>query len=365
MKILINKQFEDFKDLYSSEGKISFTNGNKLSINEKGYYIVPGFIDQHIHGAGGSDFMDNTQNSIDVITSAVLKEGTTSMLATTMTYDLAITKEVISRLSEYKTTGANVLGVHLEGPFISLDYIGAQNPLYVQAPNVEILKMIDVNDFVKLVTYAPEDDKDYSFLNYLNEKNIIGSAGHTNATCECVNDAYKKGLKSITHYHNAMTPHTHRDPGVVTAGLLNKELNVELIVDGVHLHPEVVKTVYTVKGSDNITLITDAMCAKGMEDGEYSLGGQKVIKKGNEARLLNGALAGSVLEMNNAVKNMFNFSNCQIEEAFLMASYNQAQLLNIKNKGLITEGYDCDITILDENFNVVQTIVNGETLYNV
>lgn len=364
MKILINKQFEDFKAVYNNNGKISFTNGELININSDAMYVVPGFIDQHIHGAGGSDFMDNTEHSVDVITKAVLKEGTTSMLATTMTYDLAITKEVISRLSSGKTSGANILGVHLEGPFISLDYIGAQNPLYVQSPNVEILKMIDVNDFVKLVTYAPEDDKDFTFLNYLNEKNIIGSAGHTNATCDCINQAYAHGLKSITHYHNAMTPHTHRDPGVVTAGLLNKELNVEIIVDGVHLHPDVVKTVYSVKGSENITLITDAMCAKGMPDGEYALGGQKVIKRGNEARLENGALAGSVLEMNSAVKNMFNFSNCKIEEAFLMASYNQAQLLGIKNKGLITEGYDCDITVLDKDFNVIQTIVSGNSLYN-
>lgn len=359
MLILKGKKFVEDITIFQNNGKISFETGEKLEFDHRGKYVVPGFIDQHIHGAGGSDFMDNTLESLDTITKTVLKEGTTSLLATTMTYDLAITKEVILRASEYDSDGANIVGVHLEGPFINDKFIGAQNPLYLQKPNAEILKMIDPNEFVKLVTYAPEEDENFEFLEYLNSKNIIGSAGHTGATCECIEHAQEKGLKSLTHFHNAMTPHTHREPGVVTAGFLLKDINVEMIVDGIHLHPEVVKTTYKIKGSSNITLITDSMCAKGMPDGTYALGGQKVIKNGLEARLENGSLAGSVIELNRAVQNMYKFSQCNLEEAFLMASDNQARLLNLDTKGQLKENYDCDITVLDEDFNVVQTFVNG------
>ena len=348
-------------NLKSKNGKISFTDGESLSIDKNAKYIVPGFIDQHIHGANNVDTMDNDIDKLKVFSSALLKEGTTSFLPTTMTYDLGITREVIQKIVDVKDlhVGANIVGVHLEGPFLASSFIGAQNPIYIQHPNVEIFKLLNVDNIIKIVTYAPEEDDDFEFTKYLSSEGIIPSIGHSAATCRIANDAIKNGACNFTHFHNASTPHHHRTPGVVTSGFENRNIKVELIVDGIHLHPDTVKATYSIKGYENIILITDSMRAKGCDDGVYDLGGQEVFKNGFEARLKDGTLAGSVLEMNKAVSNMIEFTGCDPKEAFIMASYNPAVHLCLDKKGLIKEGYDCDITVLDENYNILQTFVNG------
>ncbi len=366
MKILINNEMVDFNDdLFVNDGKISFTVGSKIKINEKAKYIVPGFIDQHIHGAGTADTMDNNEEAIEIFAKTLPKEGTTSFLATTMTYDLGIVKEVISKLKnhERKNDEARIVGVHMEGPFISPNYIGAQNPVYQQDPNAQVFELINSEDMIKVVTYAPELDDNFELTKYLSARNIVASVGHSGASCDVVNEAIKYGLNNFTHFHNASSGHHHREPGVVTSGLMNRDAKVELIVDGIHVNKDTVKAVYNIKGYENIILITDSMRAKGAADGEYDLGGQTVYKKGMEARLKSGVLAGSVLEMNMAIKNMVEFTGCNVKEAFMMASYNVAKHLNLDTKGLIKEGYDFDVTVLDENFNVLQTFVAGEEAY--
>lgn len=367
MKILKNNKLEDFKTIYNNNGKISFTQGKNIDISKNAAYVVPGFIDQHIHGAMGYDIMDNTHKSIIEISKVITSEGTTSFLPTTMTYDLDTLKEVIQKVyetMEKDKSVANIIGVHLEGPFLEKDYIGAQNPKYIEIPKIEYLNKIDPNGCVKLITYAVEHDKDFEFTKELKKRKINASVGHSGATCDCVLEAIKNGVNNFTHFHNAMSKHDHRTPGVVTAGLIDKtNAKKELIVDGIHVHPVVVKSVYEIQGNENIVLITDAMRAKAMKDGEYELGGQKVIKKGQEARLANGTLAGSVLCMNIAVKNYYNFTNCKLEEAFKAASYNVAKHYELKTKGMITDGYDFDITVLDENFNVLQTFIKGIEVY--
>ncbi len=359
MQILKGFEFEEFKgDLKSSKGKISFTEGEVIDFDKRGKYIVPGFIDQHIHGAGNIDTMDN--KGISAVSEILLREGTTSFLPTTMTYDLDVVKEIIDTLAKYDgDTGANILGVHVEGPFIEgVKFIGAQNKQYVRTPNRDDLANLNQTNFVKMVTYAPELDADFEMTEYMKDHNIVGSIGHSGATMSEAEAAIAHGACCFTHLHNACTGHHHREPGIVSAALANKEV-AELIVDGVHIHPDAVRMTYNVKGSDGIILITDAMRAKGMDDGEYDLGGQTVYKKGIEARLENGALAGSVLLMNQAVKNMHKFSRCSLADAVKMASYNPAQNLGIENKGLIKAGYDFDITVLDENLEVIETYVNG------
>lgn len=359
MQILKGFEFEAFaQDLKNNNGKISFTEGSEIEFDSRGKYIVPGFIDQHIHGAGNIDTMDN--EGIDKVSEVLLREGTTSFLPTTMTYDLDVVKEIIDTLANYRgDSGANILGVHVEGPFIEgVKFIGAQNKQYVRKPNREDLSRLNETNFVKMVTYAPELDDDFEMTEYMREHKIVGSIGHSGATMSEAEAAIEHGACCFTHLHNACTGHHHREPGIVSAALANPEV-AELIVDGIHIHPDSVRMTYKVKGSDGIILITDAMRAKGMEDGEYDLGGQVVYKNGNEARLGNGALAGSVLVMNQAVKNMHEFSRCSLAEAVKMASYNPAQNLGIANKGLIKDGYDFDITVLDEDLNVVETYVNG------
>lgn len=359
MEILKEFEFEQYNnDLKNWNGKISYVDGEQIEFDRRGKYIVPGFIDQHIHGAGNIDTMDN--QGIERVSEVLLREGTTSFLPTTMTYDLDVVKDIIDKLASYDNqSGANILGVHVEGPFIEgVKYIGAQNKQYVRKPNREDLAKLNETNFVKMVTYAPELDENFEMTDYMREHQIVGSIGHSGATMSEAEAAIAHGACCFTHLHNACTGHHHREPGIVSAALANKQV-AELIVDGIHIHPDSVRMTYNVKGSDGIILITDAMRAKGMEDGEYDLGGQTVYKTGNEARLENGALAGSVLVMNQAVKNMRDFSRCSLAEAIKMASYNPAQNLGIENKGLIKAGYDFDITVLDENLNVIETYVNG------
>lgn len=360
MQILREFKFEEFNsNLRNANGKISFTEGEVVSFDKRGKYIVPGFIDQHIHGAGNIDTMDN--KGIAAVAEILLREGTTSFLPTTMTYDLDVVKVIIDTLAAYTgDTGANVLGVHVEGPFIEgIKYIGAQNKQYVTKPSVDDLARLNETNFVKMVTYAPEFDQDFKMTEYMRDHNIVGSIGHSSATMAEAEMAIAHGACCFTHLHNACTPHHHRTPGVVSAALANSEV-AELIVDGVHIHPDAVRMTYNVKGNNGIVLVTDAMRAKGMEDGEYDLGGQTVYKRGDEARLENGSLAGSVLLMNSAVRNMHKFSGCSLADAVLMASYNPAQNLGLDSKGLIKTGYDFDITVLDEELNVVETYVNGQ-----
>ena len=366
MKILINKNFEEYNDnLYINNKKISFQNGEKIKVDKRVKYIVPGFIDQHIHGGYGYDIMDNNIENYLQLKNNLPKEGTTGFLATTMTYDMNIIKEIIEKINEIKDEkGSIIYGIHLEGPYISKEFIGAQNPKYLKKPNIKEFEGINKTKLIKLVTYAPEEDDNLLFTKYLLKNKIIPSVGHSNAKVFEVNSAINEGLKNFTHFHNASSPHHHRHPGVVTSGLANRNINVELIVDGIHLHPDVVKMVYEIKGFENITLITDAMRAKAMDDGVYDLGGQKVNKIKNEARLEDGTLAGSVLKMNEAIKNMIDFTSCPINEAFLMASFNPAKLLGLKNVGLIKEDYDFNITMLDENFDVITTYINGEVVFN-
>lgn len=366
MKILQNNEFHEYTgNLFINGNKISFVTGNKVEFSSKGKFIVPGFIDQHIHGSNGYDVMDNTMEAVNEVAKSIVSEGTTTFLPTTMAYDLQVTKSVLNNIysSIGKTDGAKIAGAHLEGPFISPKYVGAQNPIYQLDPNVEILKMIDPNDVIKLITYAPENDNNMEFLKYLKSKNIVPSVGHSNATCSCVNEAIKNGLLSFTHFHNAMSPHSHREPGVVTAGFSNVDTNVELICDKIHVHPDVINTMYKVKTCDNITLVTDSMSAKNMVDGEYNLGGQAVFKKGNEARLESGSLAGSVLRLSDGLKNFVEVTECDLAEAIKMVTVNQCRLLNLENIGELKENYYFDVVVLDENLEVVQTFVDGKLLF--
>lgn len=363
MKILINGKFEQYNNTLKINGdKISFTEGTSVDFNQEAMYIVPGFIDQHIHGSNGYDVMDNKMESINEMSKALPAEGTTSFLPTTLTFDVDVTKEVLTKINDSRghVDGAKIIGAHLEGPFISDKFLGAQNPKYRINPNIQTLSYMDEHNVIKLITYAPEIDENHEFLDYLTSKNIVPSVGHSNATCSCVDAAIKKGLLSFTHFHNASSGHHHREPGVVTAGFNNVDTNVELICDKIHVHPSVVNTMYHTKSCDNITLITDSMSAKNMVDGEYELGGQKVIKTGLEARLESGALAGSVLRLSDGLKNFVEITNSPLEEAIKMVTVNQVKLFNLESIGEIKEGYFFDIVALNENLEVVQTFVDGK-----
>lgn len=338
-------------------------------IDVGGKYISPGFIDQHIHGGFNVDAMDADISTLTDLRLGLLKEGTTSFLATTMTeFDdkIIAALEAIVESSKRKNIGAHIIGIHQEGPFISKAWKGAQREEAIAPGSIEKMERFIAasQGMIRLITYAIENTTT-DFTRFLIQNNIQASVGHSNATFKDVEQHIAVGLANLTHFHNASTPHHHRTPGIVTAGFYFDQLKAELIVDGIHLNPDVVKTTYKIKGADNIILITDAMCAKGMPDGAYELGGQVVIKKGAEARLTDGTLAGSVLTMNHAIRNMMHFSGCSLVEAIRMASYNPAKQIGFgQTKGTLAVGFDADIIVFDEQIEIAYAYIMGNCAYS-
>ncbi|MEG2288839.1 MAG: N-acetylglucosamine-6-phosphate deacetylase [Clostridium sp.] len=355
--------------IYIKDGKIAEV-GKPLVI-EQGYYAVPGFIDEHTHGGYGVDFMNCNYESIESFVRKLPEEGVTAFLATTITQSSRNIESALENLGEIidynSVLGAEILGIHLEGPFLNKKYKGAQLEDYILNPDISLMKEFikASKDKIRKLTYAPELDHNYEFTKYLVKNNIIPSVGHSDGTFSEIESAVYEGLESVTHFHNGQSPHHHRRPGVVTAGLSLDELTVEIICDGIHLHRDTVKSIYKIKGIEKIVLVTDSMEAKGLYDGEYELGGQKVIKRGNEARLIDNTLAGSCLTMIEAVKNVIEFTGCSLEEAVTMASTNPARNLKILDrKGSLDIGKDCDIVILDEKYNIVKTLCKGNVVFS-
>lgn len=351
--------------LQVEDGKIkSIGKTNDLEgLDNANYYLVPGFIDQHIHGAAGHDFMDGTHEAVNEISKALLKEGTTSFLGTTMTQSFDNIEKAVYNLVPKKLDGANLLGVHLEGPFINEVFKGAQPGEFIINSDLELFKNWNKHENVKIISLAVENDKDYQLTKYANANNIVVSQAHTNATHEESNEGIKHGAYGFTHAYNAMSKLHHRDIGVVGTMLLNNDAYAELICDGIHVSPKAVELLYKNKGRENLILITDSMRAKYLPDGKSELGGQEVFVKNNEARLANGSLAGSILKMNDGLRNMMKFANVSIVDAVYMASTRPAMNLGLKTKGLIKEGFDADLTVLNDKLEVVMTIVGGEILY--
>ncbi len=338
--------------------------GSEPLIDGEGLYLSPGFIDIHIHGAAGADTMDGTYDAINTISKAVAKHGTTSFLPTTMTMCKDDIKKALESIAEAKkkgTEGANVLGCHMEGPFISSCAIGAQNPKYVLAPTVKDFLYIagpHLKD-VTTLTMAPEVDGALELAEFLNKNNIKVSIGHTNATYEQALVGIKCGMCHATHLYNAMTPLNHRNPGTVGA-IFDSEITAEMIADGIHIAYPSIRIALKQKGLRKMMLVTDAMMACTMPDGDYSLGGQRVIVKENAARLENGSLAGSVLTMDKAVRNIKNNTHYPLHEIVKMATHNPASYCGVQDrKGSIKEGYDADLILFDEDINVKKVIIGG------
>ncbi|RFU63276.1 N-acetylglucosamine-6-phosphate deacetylase [Bacillus sp. V59.32b] len=332
---------------------------------------IPGLIDVHIHGVNGADTMDATIGALETMATALPKEGTTSFLATTITQENEAIERALRNASDYisdhQSPGkAEILGIHLEGPFVNSKRAGAQPVEYIVDPNVELFKKWQElsNDTIRLVTLAPEQPGGLQLIKYLKENGIIASIGHSDATYEEVLDAITAGATHVTHLFNGMKGMHHREPGVVGAALLRDELQTELIADGIHVRPEMVKLVYNQKGPGGLLLITDAMRAKCLKNGTYDLGGQDVIVRDDKAFLHDGTLAGSILKMDQAVKNMLSFTDCSLESVIEMASVNPAKQLNVfDHKGSIAEGKDADLVILDENHDVVMTFCKGKLAF--
>jgi len=329
-------------------------------IDAKGAYLSAGFIDIHIHGLSGADIMDATPEAIEIISKSLLQTGTTSFLATTMTMS---SYNIQKALSNIKTdadfvSGAKILGVHLEGPFINSIKKGAQNAKYIQEPNFELIK--EYIDIIKLITIAPEVNGAKEFISYINREypNIILSIGHSNATYIESLDSFSWGITHATHLFNAMTPLHHREPGIVGAVLSSDSISCEIIADNIHIHPSFYSLIYKLK-PQQLLLITDSIRAGCMKNGEYNLGGQKVIVKDSKATLDNGTIAGSVLKLNEALRNFYKYSNIELPQLINMVTTTPAKKLGLKLGGLI-EDYPADIVLFDKDFNILKTFIDGK-----
>jgi N-acetylglucosamine-6-phosphate deacetylase len=349
--------------------KKSFTVKNIEVIEAQDKFLVPGFIDTHVHGGGGADIMDGEYESIKQIALTHSRFGTTVFLPTTMTMSKEKIIKSLQSVNEAKTKGtgtAEILGVHLEGPYINPEKKGAQKEEDIKGFSIE--EFLEFNqasgNLIRLVTIAPEIPGAIEFIHWLHRQGIIVSAGHTNATYQQMQEAIKAGLTHITHLFNAMRGLHHREPGVVGAALTEPGLTTEVIADGIHIHPIILKMIHQMKGAGKVILVTDAMKATGLPEGIYDLGGQKVMVKGEQAKLEDDTLAGSVLTMNKAVHNMVTKAGIPLPEAVQMASYNPAKLLGIADKkGTLEPGKDADIVILNKNFETELTMVSGQVVF--
>ncbi len=332
--------------------------------------VLPGFIDEHIHGAGGADAMDGTEDALQTISEYVAKEGTTGFLATTMTQSPENIGKALKNVKtvrekgEYK--GAEILGVHLEGPFISPKHVGAQPLEYVAKPAPETFdKYNEISGGnIKVVTLAPEVEGGLDLVKHLAKIGVVASIGHTGAKFSDVEAAVAAGATNVTHTYNAQTPLHHREAGVVGAAMLIDELNCEMICDTIHVSVPAIKIFVKNKPHDKFTLITDAMRAKGMPDGLSELGGQQVFVKNGEARLADGTLAGSVLKMNVAVKNLVEKVGVSFTDAVDFASANPAKNLGLYDeRGSIEVGKRADFAVMDKDYNILYTVIGGKVVY--
>ena len=336
-------------------------------IDAAGNYVAPGLVDIHIHGYLGEDTCDAKPEGIKNMAYGIAKNGVTSFLPTTMTVSkdeiIAALNAVRSLKEESKSwDGAEIIGVHAEGPFINPSKKGAQAEENILVPDADFI--LENADIITSVTLAPEMDKDHNCIKKLaSESKVLVSMGHTDATFDEAVSAVKDGISHATHLFNAMSALAHRNPGVVGAALACDNVSTEVIADTFHINPGLYSIIAKAKG-DKFVLITDCTRAGGMPDGEYDLGGQPIFLKGIECRLADGTIAGSVLRLNCAVKNVLDHTSLPVYEVFKMASLNPASAIHCADRiGSLEEGKDADIIIADENINIIRTIKKGRTIY--
>ncbi|MCK2005228.1 N-acetylglucosamine-6-phosphate deacetylase [[Brevibacterium] frigoritolerans] len=334
------------------------------------YQVIPGAIDIHIHGASNSDAMDATHDALSTMAKTLPKEGTTSFLATTMTQSTQAIESALLNAGKYiknqTQENAEIVGIHLEGPFISPARKGAQPEDYIVDPDVTLFKRWQemAGNQIKLVTLAPEQPNGLDLAAHLRGTGVVASIGHSDATYDQIDEAIQAGTTHVTHLYNGMRGLHHREPGVLGAAYLRDELYVELIADGIHCRPEMIKLAYNQITSERMILITDSLRAKWLEKGTYDLGGQPVNVDETKATLSDGTLAGSIVKMNDAIKNTMEYTDCSMTDIIKMTAENPAKQLRIfDRKGSIQVGKDADLVILNDRLDVEMTFCRGNLAF--
>lgn len=342
--------------LYGEITDISIDNGVIVSVGKtdadgtdmQGYRVYPGLFDTHTHGVVGHDTMDG--DSLREMSENMLRNGTTSWLPTTMTMDMETIARATNEIPECEN-GAQIYGFHMEGPYINVKYKGAQNEAFIKAPDI---KEFEALKNISMVTVAPELE---GSMDFIKDCKAVVCLGHTDCDYDTAMEAIECGANGLTHTFNAMSPIHHRNPGPICAAA-EKQIYVQAICDGVHLHKSIILMLYRLFGSDKMVLISDSIRATGLSDGKYDLGGQMMTVKNGEARTDTGALAGSTSYLYKCVRKAIEFGISD-KEAFKMASETPFNMLGIKN-GKIEEGYPADMLITDEKLNLIKVIKSGK-----
>lgn len=366
-KLIINGQREIHSGdiLFDETGIINF--GEHLEekedyevIDVQGNIIQPGFIDIHMHGAIGKDFVIGKE-AVNPVGISLLQDGTTGFLASLTVLSHEEELKVLKSLKDATSEGAEYLGVHMEGPYLSKEYKALMNETYLRDPVIsELDEMLEANPNIKVMTIAPEREGMEEFIPYLVRKSIVPMIGHTASSAKEALRGLDLGAKGFTHLYNAMSQHTHRNPGCVTAALEHKNSYKELIMDGFHNDVEVVKASWRILGPEEIIMITDCMLGKGMPDGEYTFSELRCRKVGNTVRVIEtGRIAGSAISMNDAARFVKDNCNATANEIVQIGCVNPAKLLKLDNVGTLSIGNKANITVFDDNYNTKMVYVNG------
>ena len=378
MVISEGKKFES--DIYLKDDKIFAITNDKLDFDKEidisGKNVSAGFIDIHIHGAGNCDFLDNTEEAYLTVAKTVAEHGATSIIPTVTSSTKEEMQDAISVFEKVKNVqydGANMLGLHYEGPYFSPEQKGAQKECFLRNFDIEEYgKILEGTDCVLRWTAAPELPGSAEFGKYLTDRGILPCIGHSNANGQEVEEAFKNGFSLVTHLYSCTSivhrKNGYRYIGIVEAAYLNDDMFVEIIADGTHLPADLLKLIYKIKGPKKTILVTDSMRGAGMPDGPSMLGGMEngleVIIEDDVAKLPDRtAFAGSVAFCDRLVRNMIKLANVSIEDAVMMATQTPAEALGIKNKGIIKEGFDADLVVFDDDVNVYKTFVGGRAVY--
>lgn len=378
-KLILNDKIEENLTLYIEDGKILDVTDKILpfdkEINANGNYVSPGFIDIHIHGAAGFDFLDNTIDAFNAISLECAKHGATTIVPTVTSSTYENMKAAVKTFEKVKniSKGANLAGLHFEGPYFALSQKGAQDEKYIKNFDKEEYESI-INSTKSILrwTAAPELNGSKEFGEFLKSKDILPCTGHSDADCNCALEAFENGFTHVTHFYSCTSGvhrvNGYRYGGIIEAAYLNDNMTVEIIADGIHLPPELLKLIYKIKGAKNIALVTDSMRGAGMPDGPSILGGLNdglhVIVEDGVAKLPDrSAFAGSVAFCDRLVRNMINMASVSLIDAVTMASTTPARIMGFNAKGSLKKGYDADIVIFDDDINIIKTIVSGTTVY--
>ena len=360
---------EKITEVYDQEGMIDRDGVEFMDYGDS--FIAPGLIDLHLHGALGKDVMDCQEDSLKQIAVHQARYGVTGFLGSTMSASLdSVIRavEAIKRVSK-QPLPSNILGVHVEGPFLSRDRKGAQDSDYLKGmESADINQLTEaVQGMKSIISLAPEVNENMRFISLLKENGFIVAIGHTDAIYEQALESFKRGITHATHLFNAMSGFNHREPGVVGAVLDSEEVTAELIADGVHLHPAALRLALAKKGAEKLCLVTDSLKASGVGDGVYRWGNLEIEVKGLRATIKDtDILAGSVLTLNRAVKNMIEWTGISVSQAINMASLNPARVLGLEKEiGSIQSGKNADLGIFDHEFGVLETILQGRFVSKV